>query len=123
MKKLFLAVLALGLYTTNASAQSDAVKQYAEKAADVYCTCEGMTKAIDLQMAVLDQTMNEADANAKTMSLMGEMQECTFLLNEYASKLEPTTAAQEQADLELMKVINKKYPECGKKIARLTGKN
>lgn len=123
MKKVFLAILALGLYTANASAQSDAVKQYAEGAADVYCTCDGMIKVIDLQIAVLDQTISQADANAKTMELFTDMQECSYKLNEYALKLEPTTAAQEQAELELMKVLNKKYPECAKKIARLTAKN
>jgi len=122
MKKTFLAILAFGLYVANTSAQSDAVKQYAEGGADIYCTCEGMAKAIDLQIAVLDQAISEADANAKIMGLMGEMQECNILLNQYALKLEPTTAAQEQAELEMVKVINKKYPECAKKIARLTEK-
>ena len=123
MKKLFLAVLAFGLYNANSSAQSEAVKQYAKGAADVYCTCDGMVKVVDLQIAVLDQTMNQADANAKTMELITDLQECSYKLNEYMLKLEPTTAAQEQAELELMKVLNKKYPECAKKIARLSGKN
>lgn len=121
MKKVFLAVLAFGLYIANTSAQSAGVKQYAEGAADVYCTCGGMVKVIDLQIAVLDQTVSQADANSKTMELFAEMQECNIMLNSYMSKLEPTTAAQEQAELEMMKVINTKYPECAKKINRLTG--
>jgi hypothetical protein len=122
MKKIFLSILAFSLYGASTFAQSAEVKSCAEKTAEVYCTCEGMTKAVDLKIAVLDGKISEADANAQIMALMLDMQECSFMLNEEMGKLEPTTAAHEQAEMLMLKVMNEKYPDCAKKIARLTEK-
>ncbi len=122
MKKLFFALLVFGFCQANLSAQSEAVKIYAAKSAETYCTCGGMVKAIDIQLAMLDEKISQEDGNAQVMGIALEVQGCIVELNVVAGDMEPTTAAQEQAQALTEKIISEKYPECAKKIARLSEK-
>ncbi len=120
MKKIFLSILAFSLYGASTFAQSAEVKLYAEKSAEAYCTCNGFVKLIDAQIAAMDNLISSEELANQTNASMKDMQMCTIELNQYMPDLNRETAGE--VEKLTQQIMDKKYPDCAKKIARLTEK-